>query len=108
MTRAIDHDRLNNASADDVITVALTLADALQNFDQHVRLAGAMLFLQTCAELTGTSPQDVATVAGNIRTFAERDLLAPGQRYRGLVSFLQDDVMRWREELAEEEGIDLA
>ncbi|QIG74611.1 hypothetical protein EVC11_029 [Rhizobium phage RHph_I20] len=108
MKASIDHDTLNNAAADDVIRVALTIADTIQHFDQHVRLAGAMLFLQTCAELTGTSPQDVATVAGNIRSFAERDLLAPGQHYRGLVNFLQDDVMRWREEIAEEEGIELA
>lgn len=108
MKQAIDTDMLNNASADDVIRVALTIADTIQNFPQHVRLAGAMLFLQTCAELTGTSPQDVATVAGNIRTFAERDLLAPGQHFRGLVNFLKDDVMQWREQIAEEEGIDLA
>lgn len=104
----LNHDALANASCDEVLTVALTIADAIQNFPQHTRLAGAMLFLQTCSELTGTSPQDVATVAGNIRSYAERDLLKPGQTYRGLVNFLKDDVMKWRDELAEEEGIELA
>lgn len=104
----LNRDALNNSSADDVITVALTIADTIQNFDQHVRLAGAMMFLQTCAELTGTSPQDVATVAGNIRTAAEKGLVDPGKRHKALVQFLQEDVMQWREELAQEEGIDLA
>lgn len=46
-----------------------------------------MLFLQTCADLTGTSPQDVATVAGNIRTAAEKGLVAPGRRHKALVEF---------------------
>lgn len=102
----MNRDALNNAPADDVLTVALTIADTLQNFDQHVRLAGAMLFLQTCAELTGTSPQDVATVAGNIRTAAEKGLVDPGRRHKALVEFLKGDVLEWKQKVAEEEGID--
>lgn len=105
---SFDRDALINSSADDVLTVALTIGDAIQGFEQHLRLAGAMLFLQTCAELTGTSPQDVAMVAGNIRTAAQKGLVDPGKRHKALVEFLKDDVMQWREELAEEEGIDLA
>lgn len=88
--------------------LALTIADTLQNFDQHLRLAGAMLFLQTCTELTGTSPQDVAMVAGNIRAAAEKGLVDPGRRHKALVSFLTDDVLEWKQKVAEEEGIELA
>lgn len=103
----LNRDALINANADAVIDVALAIADRLQDFPQHLRLAGAMLFLQTCTELTGTSPQDVATVAGNIRTAAEKGLVDPGNRHKALVSFLREDVMEWRQKVAEEEGIDV-
>jgi hypothetical protein len=34
--------------------------------------------------------------------------LDPGRRYKALVNFLKDDVLKFKQEYAEEEGVELA